>query len=112
MDNARLALDATKAKVSGGAGGQGAPDEGEIHLSEAQRAEVEKKEDEFVGETEEAEKVMRQVSLRGSLRRCYTSTSAAIDLLLWCADRLAPIRTDPGHPRASAQPIRAHRRPA
>lgn len=49
VDSARLGLDASK------------PKEGAAGLSEVQRAEIEKKEDEFVAQTEEAEGVMRNV---------------------------------------------------
>lgn len=60
VENARLNLDATKAKVQGGTAGHA--DEGAVHMSEQARAEVEKKEDEFVAQTEEAEGVMKNVS--------------------------------------------------
>lgn len=63
VDNARLALDATKAKINSKSAGGTAPDEGEVRLSEAQGAEVERREDEFVAQTEEAEGVMRNVRL-------------------------------------------------
>lgn len=56
MENARLGLDATKAKGKGGKG------EEDLPMSDEHRAEVERKEDEFVGVTEEAVGVMKNVS--------------------------------------------------
>ena len=61
VENSRLSLDATKAKA------RSSP-HGESNMSEATRAEVEQKEDEFVGQTEEAVGVMKNVSL---VDRCY-----------------------------------------
>ena len=55
MENARLGLDATKAKGKGGKG------EEDLPMSDEHRAEVERKEDEFVGVTEEAVGVMKNV---------------------------------------------------
>ena len=55
MENARLGLDATKAK------GKGGKVEGDLPMSDEHRAEVERKEDEFVGVTEEAVGVMKNV---------------------------------------------------
>ena len=57
VENARLGLDATKAKGKKG-GVQGGED---VPMSEELRAEVEGKEDEFVGVTEEAVGVMKNV---------------------------------------------------
>ena len=57
VENARLVLDATKAKSRGGKG------EGDLPMSDEHRAEVERKEDEFVGVTEEAVGVMKNVRL-------------------------------------------------
>ena len=60
VENARLSLDATKAKGrTGGARGMNPDDE---MMSEETRALVEHKEDEFVGQTEEAVGVMKNVS--------------------------------------------------
>lgn len=56
MENARLGLDATKAKGKAGKGDEDLP------MSDEHRAEVERKEDEFVGVTEEAVGVMKNVS--------------------------------------------------
>ncbi len=57
VENARLSLDATKAKGKGGKG------EEELPMSDERRAEIERKEDEFVGVTEEAVGVMKNVRL-------------------------------------------------
>lgn len=56
VENARLGLDATKSKQKGGKGG-----EEEIPISDELRAEIERKEDDFVGVTEEAVGVMKNV---------------------------------------------------
>ncbi|KAJ4399816.1 BAR domain-containing protein [Didymella pomorum] len=65
VENSRLSLDATKANAKGGAftlPGQ-APKQthGEEDLSEEARAKIEQAEDEFVGQTEEAVGVMKNV---------------------------------------------------
>lgn len=57
VENARLGLDATKAKGKGGKG------EEDLPMSDEHRAEIERKEDEFVGVTEEAVGVMKNVRL-------------------------------------------------
>lgn len=68
VENARLTLDATKARAKGGAGfslpGQAANKQqhDDADLSESQRAEIEQAEDEFVAQTEEAVGVMKNVS--------------------------------------------------
>jgi hypothetical protein len=63
VENARLNLDATKAKAKGRLlGGKGGHD-GDEHLTEEQRAEIETAEDEFVAQTEEAVGVMKNVSV-------------------------------------------------
>lgn len=61
VDNARLSLDATKGKARASVPTAANAAEAEPHLSEAVRAEVERKEDEFVAQTEEAEGVMKNV---------------------------------------------------
>jgi hypothetical protein len=65
VENARLNLDATKAKAKGGAAfsmpGQKQHPVGEENLSEEARVEIEAAEDEFVGQTEEAVGVMKNV---------------------------------------------------
>lgn len=68
VENARLSLDATKAK-KGGTGlvpraPVGRDNLGDEHLTEEARAEVEAKEDEFVAQTEEAVGVMKNVRIR------------------------------------------------
>ena len=59
VENARLSLDATKAKAKHTSRGFNPDDE---HISEEMRNEIERKEDEFVGQTEEAVGVMKNVS--------------------------------------------------
>ncbi|KAF2180509.1 hypothetical protein K469DRAFT_741066 [Zopfia rhizophila CBS 207.26] len=67
VENARLSLDATKANAKGGTGfhlpGQpaGRKDGLEEEMTEEARAKVEQAEDEFVGQTEEAVGVMKNV---------------------------------------------------
>lgn len=60
VESSRLTLDATKAKGrTGGARGMNPDDE---MMSEDTRVKIEQKEDEFVGQTEEAVGVMKNVS--------------------------------------------------
>ena len=59
VENSRLNLDATKAKIKSNVG----PGHDEGHYSEDQRAEIEAKEDDFVAQTEEAVGVMKNVGL-------------------------------------------------
>lgn len=61
VENARLSLDATKAKVKGGGSVPKVASGDEEYLTEEARAEVEAKEDEFVAQTEEAVSVMKNV---------------------------------------------------
>ncbi len=65
VENSRLSLDATKANAKGGAftlPGQARKDgHGDEDLSEEARAKIEQAEDEFVGQTEEAVGVMKNV---------------------------------------------------
>ena len=68
VENSRLGLDATKANAKGGAftlPGQAAPrhDGLEEELTEEARAKIEQAEDEFVGQTEEAVGVMKNVGV-------------------------------------------------
>ena len=58
VENARLGLDAAKAKAKNPGRSFNPDDE---HVSEEMRAEIERKEDEFVGQTEEAVGVMKNV---------------------------------------------------
>lgn len=60
MENLRLGLDATKSKAKSAGTGRGMNPEDE-RLSEEARGEIERKEDEFVGQTEEAVGVMKNV---------------------------------------------------
>ena len=60
VENARLSLDATKAKAKAGGGRGMNPDDESV--DEEARAAVERKEDEFVAQTEEAVGVMKNVS--------------------------------------------------
>lgn len=66
VENARLGLDATKASVKGNAftlpGQAGRKEVADEDLSEEARAKIEAAEDEFVGQTEEAVGVMKNVS--------------------------------------------------
>lgn len=65
VENARLNLDATKARAKAGGGfalpGQKKQQGEEEHISEEARAQIEQAEDEFVGQTEEAVGVMKNV---------------------------------------------------
>lgn len=80
MENARLSLDATKAKAKSTGRGFNPDDE---HLSEEMRAEIERKEDEFVGQTEEAVGVMKNVGsgYRRESGLCYTCDYSADGLM-------------------------------
>ena len=60
VENARLNLDATKAKSKITGRGMNPDDE---QIDESMRAEIERKEDEFVGQTEEAVGVMKNVRI-------------------------------------------------
>jgi hypothetical protein len=66
VENSRLSLDATKASAKGPAftlpGQTGRQNLSEEELSEEARAKIEQAEDEFVGQTEEAVGVMKNVS--------------------------------------------------
>jgi len=64
VENARLTLDATRARLTKKGGffpGQGGNNQPDEHLSEEAQAEIEAKEDEFVAQTEEATGVMKNV---------------------------------------------------
>ncbi|MCJ1469579.1 hypothetical protein MMC07_008214 [Pseudocyphellaria aurata] len=60
VENSRLGLDAAKSKAKSSAGGRGMNPDEEM-VSEESRAEIEQKEDDFVGQTEEAVGVMKNV---------------------------------------------------
>lgn len=62
MESARLGLDATKAKGRKGTTVGMSGEVEELPISDEVRADVERKEDEFVGVTEEAVGVMKNVS--------------------------------------------------
>ena len=75
VENSRLGLDAAKAKAKGGfTGGQV---KSESEWSEETRQEIEGKEDEFVGQTEEAVGVMKNVSLATGAIFFYFAMSRA-----------------------------------
>ena len=61
VENSRLMLDSTKAAKKSAAMGRGMNPDDEVHLSDDARAEIEAAEDEFVGQTEEAVGVMKNV---------------------------------------------------
>ena len=68
VENSRLTLDATKAKGrTNGARGMNPDDE---MMSEETRAKIEQMEDEFVGQTEEAVGVMKNVRSANSVIGC------------------------------------------
>ena len=62
VESSRLMLDSTKAQKKSAVMGRGMNPDDETHLSEEARAEIEAAEDEFVGQTEEAVSVMKNVS--------------------------------------------------
>ncbi|KAL9106266.1 MAG: hypothetical protein Q9227_008665 [Pyrenula ochraceoflavens] len=61
VENSRLMLDSTKTSKKSQAMGRGMNPDDEVPLSEDARAEIESAEDEFVGQTEEAVGVMKNV---------------------------------------------------
>ena len=64
VENSRLLLDSTKTAKKNQLQGRGMNPDDETALSEEARAEIEAKEDEFVSQVEEAQGVMKNVSLR------------------------------------------------
>lgn len=62
VENARLGLDASKAKAKGAAAGRGMNPDEEM-MTEESRREIEQKEDDFVAQTEEAVGVMKNVGV-------------------------------------------------
>ena len=99
VENARLGLDATKAK------GKGTKGEEDLPMSDEHRAEVERKEDEFVGVTEEAVGVMKNVRYAFPFLLGWRVFSITISLTSrWILG--------PGHARASTQPRGSHCRAA
>jgi hypothetical protein len=80
VENSRLSLDATKANAKGGAftlPGQAPRAGGDEDLSEEARAKIEQAEDEFVGQTEEAVGVMKNVLDTPEPLRCVADLVAA-----------------------------------
>lgn len=63
VENSRLSLDATKAAKRNQLQSRGMNPDDETALSEEARAEIEAKEDEFVSQVEEAQSVMKNVSI-------------------------------------------------
>ena len=90
VENARLSLDATKAKAKGTVARGMNPDD-EI-VDEEARAQVEQKEDEFVGQTEEAVGVMKNVSLFPYRRLLSTWTASADQQSVQVLDTPEPLR--------------------
>ena len=68
VENSRLGLDASKSKAKAANGGRVNSDD---ELTEEARAEIERKEDEFVGQTEEAVGVMKNVCFHFSPLFCW-----------------------------------------
>lgn len=98
VENARLGLDATKAKGKGGKG------EEDLPMSDEHRAEVERKEDDFVGVTEDAVGVMKNV-------RCALFHGDGFPLPEYDFANTVTY-AGPRHAGASSQPRRSHRRAA
>jgi hypothetical protein len=63
VEGSRLVLDSTKASKKSSVMGRGFNPDDESALSEEARAEIEAKEDDFVGQVEEAQSVMKNVGL-------------------------------------------------
>lgn len=63
VEGSRLVLDSTKASKKNSVIGRGFNPDDETALSEEARAEIEAKEDDFVGQVEEAQSVMKNVRL-------------------------------------------------
>lgn len=74
VENSRLTLDATKSAKRSQLQSRGMNPDDETALSEEARAEIEAKEDEFVSQVEEAQGVMKNVSL---LQRIHTQLTIA-----------------------------------
>lgn len=63
VENSRLLLDSTKAAKKSQLHGRGMNPDDESAMSEEARAEIEAKEDDFVSQVEEAQGVMKNVSI-------------------------------------------------
>ena len=61
VESSRLVLDSTKASKKSAALGRSFNPDDEVALSEEARAQIEAKEDDFVGQVEEAQSVMKNV---------------------------------------------------
>lgn len=104
VEKSRLTLDSVKSRAKGTTwklaaaspreGGQQHAEE----LSPEAQEEIEKAEDEFVTQTEEAVSVMKNVSAPVMSNACCVVVFRA----------LTPTPPGPGHPRAAPQPCRAH----
>ena len=79
VENSRLMLDSTKAKKRSQIMGRGFNPDDETQLSEEARAEIEAKEDEFVGQVEEAQGVMKNVGMLRSSVRARANTLQVLD---------------------------------
>lgn len=120
VEKARLTLDAAKARAKGGPlggwklpgspkpGDGGASGHGDDDISPEMQEEIEKAEDEFVTQTEEAVGVMKDVSLiLLPFSPCVAQELHLLTMLLLAV----PATTGPRHARASPESGRAHRRP-
>lgn len=106
VEKARLTLDAVKARVKGTtwkiAGSPKAETHEEQELSPEAQEEIEKAEDDFVTQTEEAVSVMKNV---GSPLPNMMKMENRIG-----KQTLTYSPAGPGHPRAASQPCGSHRR--
>jgi hypothetical protein len=74
VEGSRLVLDSTKASKKSSVMGRGFNPDDETALSEEARAEIEAKEDDFVGQVEEAQSVMKNVRVLLSISRALLTT--------------------------------------
>lgn len=113
VENSRLSLDATKANAKGGAfalPGQARKDgHGEEDLSEEARAKIEQAEDEFVGQTEEAVGVMKNVCDLEDQRHVLLSQRPMLTLCR-CLTHPNPFATSPNSSPPSSSTTRRHTR--
>lgn len=82
MENSRLGLDAAKSKAKSSAGGRGMNPDDEM-VSEESRAEIEQKEDDFVGQTEEAVGVMKNVRFSPAYLSKIQSLGVSLETRHW-----------------------------
>lgn len=78
VESSRLVLDSTKGSKKSAVMGRGMNPDDETALSEEARAEIEAKEDDFVGQVEEAQSVMKNVSLTFSCALTDTYTFSQV----------------------------------